>query len=153
MDEKYMKVQKIVNGTVIDHIPAGRALDVYRVLNLSIEKGSISILINTISAKAGRKDILKVENVELTEEEVNRIALVAPEATINIIRDGQVARKFKVEIPEKVIGIMRCPNPNCITNQKEPVTTEFHLSSRKPLRYRCIYCERETVDLVENLMV
>lgn len=150
MTGKYMKVQRIEHGTVIDHIPPGRALDVLRVLGIR-EDRSMSILINTASKKAEKKDILKVEDVELTRDDVNRVALIAPQATINIIRDGEVVDKFKVQAPRVVRNILRCSNPNCISNQREPVIPEFRLASEEPHRYVCIYCERDVIDLAKCL--
>jgi len=150
MPEKYMKVQRIEHGTVIDHIPPGKAFDVLSVLGISNDR-SMSILINSQSKKGDRKDILKVEDVELSGEEANRVALVAPNATINIIREGEVYRKFKVEVPVVVRGILTCSNPNCISNQKEPVTSEFRLGEEEPHRYVCVYCERDIVDLAKRV--
>ncbi|MCI0497371.1 MAG: aspartate carbamoyltransferase regulatory subunit [Thermoplasmata archaeon] len=150
MTEKYMKVQRIENGTVIDHIPAGRALDVLSILKVA-EGLPMSILVNAHSKLAGRKDILKVEDLELTRDEVNRVALIAPEATINIIRDGEVAEKFRVEAPKRVQNVVRCSNPNCISNQKEPVVPEVRLAAEAPHRYVCAYCEREVDDLSGHL--
>ena len=146
MSEKYMKVEKIEHGTVIDHIVAGMAFDVIRVLGLSNER-SMSILINSHSKKGGKKDILKIENVELSVEEASRVALVSPQATINIIADGDVVRKFNAEAPKVVRGILSCSNPNCISNQDEPVTSEFSLGMDDEHRYVCTYCERDIVDL------
>jgi len=146
MSEKYMKVEKIEHGTVIDHILAGMAFDVIRVLGLSNEM-SMSILINSHSKKGGKKDILKIENVELSVEEASRVALVSPQATINIIAKGGVVRKFNAEAPKVVRGILSCSNPNCISNQKEPVTSEFRLGTDDEHRYVCNYCERDIVDL------
>lgn len=149
--DRYMRVQPIKDGTVIDHIPPGKALAVYRALNLEPE-GTISILINAISRKEGRKDILKVENRELAMDEVNKVALIAPKATINIIRDYEVVRKFKIAPPKRVKGLLRCGNPNCITNQREPVESEFRLASEKPLRLVCVYCERDLTNLDERFI-
>lgn len=150
MSEKYMKVEKIEHGTVIDHIMAGMAFDVIRVLGLRNDR-SMSILVNSHSRKGGKKDILKIENVELSDEEASRVALVSPLATINIIANGSVVKKFNVEAPKVVKGILSCSNPNCISNQKEPVTTEFHLGPDEEHRYICAYCEREIVDLSRQI--
>lgn len=141
-----MKVERIEHGTVIDHILPAKAFDVLRVLGLSNDK-SMSILVNSHSKKGGRKDILKFEDVELTAEEANLVALVSPQATINIIVEGEVVRKFNAEAPSEVSGILTCSNPNCISNQNEPVVTFFTLGSDEGHRYVCSYCEREIVDL------
>ena len=148
MSQKYMKVEKIDHGTVIDHILPAKAFDVLRVLSLSDDK-SMSILVNSHSKKGGKKDILKFEGVELSAEEANLVALVSPQATINIIVGGKVVRKFNAEAPKVVRGILTCSNPNCISNQNEPITTEFTLGSDEGHRYVCSYCEREIVDLAK----
>lgn len=150
MTDKLMKVQRIEHGTVIDHILPGRAFDVLRVLGISNERG-MSILINSHSKKGGKKDILKIEDVELSENEANRVALISPQATINIIVGGNVVRKFNAEAPKVVRGILSCSNPNCITNQNEPVTSEFHLGLDDGHRYVCSYCERDIVDLARRI--
>jgi aspartate carbamoyltransferase regulatory subunit len=150
MSEKYMKVEKIEHGTVIDHILPSMAFDVLRVLGLSKDK-SISILVNSHSKKGGKKDILKFENVELSAEEANLVALVSPEATINIIVDREVVRKFNAQAPGLVRGILSCSNPNCISNQNEPITSEFRLHADEGHRYVCSYCERDIVDLAKRI--
>ena len=150
MPDQYMKVQRIEHGTVIDHILPGMALDVLRVLGLSNDR-SMSILLNSQSKKGGKKDILKIEDVELSGEEANRVALVSPQATINIIVDGKVVKKFYAEAPRVVRGILTCSNPNCISRQKEPVTSEFRLSPDEGHRYVCAYCERDIIDLAKRV--
>ncbi len=150
MSEHLMKVQRIEHGTVIDHILAGKAFDVLSVLGISNEK-SMSILINSHSKKGGKKDILKIEDVELSEAEASRVALISPRATINIIVGGHVVRKFNAEAPEVVRGILTCSNPNCISNQDEPVTSEFRLGPDDGHRYVCSYCERDIVDLATRV--
>ena len=150
MSEHLMKVQRIEHGTVIDHILAGKAFDVLSVLGISNEK-SMSILINSHSKKNGKKDILKIEDVELSELEASRVALISPRATIYIIVGGHVVRKFNAEAPEVVRGILTCSNPNCISNQNEPVTSEFRLGPDGGHRYVCNYCERDIVDLATRV--
>ena len=137
-----LTVSKIKRGTVIDHIPAGRGIDVLRVLKISGREGyRIAVLMNVESNKLGKKDIVKIENRYLEPHEVNIISLIAPSATINIIDDYEVKRKFKVEIPQIISGLLKCPNPTCITNQKrEPVKTLFRKISDKPLKFECVYC-------------
>ena len=150
MPKNYMKVERIEHGTVIDHILPAKAFDVLKVLRLSSDR-SMSILVNSHSKKGGKKDILKFEDVELSAEEANLVALVSPQATINYIVDGKVARKFQAETPRVVRGILTCSNPNCITNQNEPITTEFKKVSDEDQRYVCSYCERDIVDLVNRI--
>lgn len=142
MDRAY-KVYSIENGTVIDHIPTPLALKVIRILGLENE-GIMTIGIGFHSGKQpGGKDIVKVENRELSHEETNKIALIAPDATINIIKDGRVSEKRQIKLPEEVREIMACPNPNCATNVLG-ASTRFLLENRDRVTYRCRYCERAT---------
>jgi aspartate carbamoyltransferase regulatory subunit len=136
-----MKVQKLRQGTVIDHLTSGTAIQAFRVLDLGHEGGVVLIGMNLRSEKAGRKDIIKIEHRELTRDELNRIALLSPEASISIIRDFRVVKKFRVEIPESIVGILRCRNPNCIT-KVEKIRSKFKVWQRDPPVLRCWYCER-----------
>jgi aspartate carbamoyltransferase regulatory subunit len=138
--ERKLKVDAIKEGTVIDHIPRAKALDVIKILKLK-EEDVVTIGINFSSKKLGRKDIIKIENKELTEEEVNKIALIAPDATLNIIKDYNVVKKIEIKLPEILEGIIKCPNPNCISNN-EKVISRFFVISEKPVKVRCAYCER-----------
>ena len=154
-EEKFLKVQPIRNGTVIDHVSAGKALKVLEVLGLAHGKATgatISLLTRVPSGREGRKDIIKIEDRELTPAEVQMVALTSPGASINIIRNFAVAEKFNVELPGAIEGLVECPNPNCISNQREPVPSQFQVESESPLRLNCFYCER-TVDDVEGQMV
>jgi aspartate carbamoyltransferase regulatory subunit len=151
---KEFKVTPIRNGTVIDHIDCGMALKVLRIIGVSSNNVSspISVLMHVPSKKAGFKDVVKVEDRELDPKEVDKISLISPEATINIIRDFNVAEKFKVNLPQVVRGIVRCGNPSCITNLNEPVEPEFIVESKKPPVLRCIYCDRILDDTAEHLI-
>ncbi len=148
-----LKVTPIKNGTVIDHIPTGMALKVLKVLGITENVSStVSVLVHVPSKKRSWKDIVKVEDRELNPKELNTIALIAPEATINIIRNYNVAEKHTVSLPERVVGILRCGNPNCITTSREPVETVFRVVSRDPIRLRCQYCDRELEDLAAHIV-
>lgn len=138
-----IRVHPIRNGTVIDHITAGQALNVLNILNIpNPSSGVVSILINAPSIH-GIKDVVKIEGRELNVEEVDRISLIAPQATINIIRDFKVSEKAHVNIPEKVEGVVRCINPNCISNSNEPITSKFIvMPNERKINLRCLYCER-----------
>ncbi len=138
---KQLKVDAINNGTVIDHIPSGKALAVADILNLS-GSNEVMIGINLNSKKVGKKDLIKIENRELSQEEVNSIALIAPSVTLTIIKDFEVIRKAKAEIPESIEGLILCPNPKCITNS-EKIKTKFKVTDEKPLQVRCHYCEKK----------
>jgi aspartate carbamoyltransferase regulatory subunit len=139
--ERTLLIRKIENGTVIDHITAGYALEVLHILGIKGREGNvISIAMNVPSKKLGKKDIVKIEDRELSPGEVDRIALISPNATINIIRDFLVAEKKRVNLPEVIIGIVKCPNPACISNGKEPVASQLDVVQREPLLLRCRYC-------------
>jgi aspartate carbamoyltransferase regulatory subunit len=141
MREKGLRVRPIKNGTVIDHITAGQALNVLRILGISgTTKAVVSAAMNVSSGVLGSKDIVKVEDRELEEEEVDRISLIAPNATINIIRDFEVVEKYRVELPDRLEGVLKCVNPNCISNTNEPVISKF-VVNKKPVELRCIYCD------------
>ena len=141
MIEKEMRVRRIEHGTVIDHITAGQALNVLRILGVSgTTSAVVSVAMNVPSGAIGSKDIVKVEDRELKEEEVDRISLIAPNATINIIRDFEVIEKYRVDLPEKLVAVVKCANPNCISNTNEPVISRFTVN-KKPVELRCIYCD------------
>lgn len=138
-----MYVKKIKNGSVIDHISAGHALDVLRILSIDGREGhTVSVAMNVLSKKQAKKDIVKVENRELVPGEVDKIALIAPGATINIIRDYEVVEKTRVKLPETIKGIIKCANPSCVSNAGEPVEPRFKVERVDPLRMRCFYCAR-----------
>ena len=138
-EDTELRVSKIRSGTVIDHVEAGQALNVLAILGIDGSGGeSVSIGMNVPSDKLGRKDVVKVEGRELSQEEVDVLSLIAPEATINIIRDFEVVEKNRVERTDTVRGILVCPNHNCITNADEPVQTEFEVLSDG---VRCSYCD------------
>ncbi|MGC8542475.1 MAG: aspartate carbamoyltransferase regulatory subunit [Vulcanisaeta sp.] len=140
--KKELIISKIRDGVVIDHIPAGRALVVLRLLGISGREGfRVALVMNVESRKLGTKDIVKIEGRELTKDELNLVALVAPTATVNIIRDYDVISKFKVVVPEVIEGLIKCKNPRCITNQqREPIRSRFRVVSRDPLKMVCEYC-------------
>lgn len=139
---KQLKVDAIKDGTVIDHIAAGKAMMVLKILKT---KGSypISIGMNLLSSKMGAKDIVKIENHFITTEEFNRIALIAPDATIIIIKDYEVKEKHKITIPKNITDVVFCPNPNCITNV-EKIASKFSIydDKIKNTSFICDYCEK-----------
>lgn len=148
-----LKITPIKNGTVIDHIGNGLALEVLRIIGVKeLDKDStVSVALHVRSQKMGWKDIVKVENMELSARKVNAIALLAPTATISIIRDFKVREKRPVDLPDRIFGVLRCPNPNCITNQHEPVESEFEVARRRPVVLRCAYCERSVEEFLSHL--
>lgn len=136
-----LKVSAIREGTVIDHIPAENVFKVVDILDLENHDSIVSVATNLQSKTAGKKGIVKVGGKSLTEAEVNKISIVAPKATINIIKDYKVKKKEKVKLPEEFVGVLKCSNPKCITNA-ETVKTKFTVESKEPLKVRCYHCER-----------
>ncbi len=137
-----LRVRSIKNGTVIDHITAGNALNVLKILGIAGgTQAIVSVVMNVPSERSatGRKDIVKIEDRELIPEEVDKIALIAPQATINIIRDYEVAQKNTVILPDVITSIVKCPNLNCISNSDEPIYSKFKVLDSFVLR--CVYCE------------
>ncbi len=149
---KELKVTPIKDGTVIDHITPGRALQVLHVLKIHESAISVVSILMNVNGKKGKKDIVKIENRELDPKEVNKIALIAPKATINIIRDYEVIKKHIVQLPKEVVGLTRCSNPTCISNSREPVESRFHVISTDPVRIKCYYCEREPEDIAAGII-
>ncbi len=135
-----MKVDAIRNGSVIDHLPPGKAPEIIRLLRVS--PGTPVLMgTNLPSEKLDKKDVLKIENHELSPEEVDTIALLTPEATLTIIEEFKIKSKRKVELPEEVQEIFTCPNPHCITNIEEAVT-RFRINPGTPVKLTCGYCEK-----------
>ena len=141
MAEKTLLVSKIKDGTVIDHITGGHALDGVKILGITGRtNGTVLIALHVPSKQLGTKDIVKVEGRELEPEEVDKIALLAPHASINIIRDYKVVDKKRVKLPDIIRGTVKCGNPACISNSNEPVQPKFYVKSQDPLMIRCHYC-------------
>ena len=140
--EQELRVSKIKDGTVIDHIPAGRALSVLRLIGITGREGYVvTVAMNVKSGKLGKKDLVKVENLVMKPEQVDKLTLIAPTATVNIIKDYKVVEKRRVSLPDRILGIVRCINLNCVTRKSnEPVKSSFTVVSRSPLRLRCDYC-------------
>jgi aspartate carbamoyltransferase regulatory subunit len=141
MSTEDLRVSKIRDGTVIDHISGGYALDVVKMLGITgKEKRVMTIAINVTSKQLGVKDIVKIEGRVLSSDEVNRIALVAPYASINSIRNFAVVEKLEVKPPRVIAGLVKCGNSVCITNSDEPVVSKFSVDSIDPLVLKCHYC-------------
>ncbi|QKY18056.1 aspartate carbamoyltransferase regulatory subunit [Halorubrum sp. CBA1229] len=138
MSDHELRVSKIRDGTVIDHVEGGQALNVLAILGIDGSEGfGVSVGMNVPSDRLGRKDIVKVEERELSQSEVDVLSLIAPEATINIVRDFEVVEKNRVTRPDTVTGVLSCPNRNCITNADEPIETRFDVVADG---VRCDYC-------------
>lgn len=143
MAKKELQVSAIENGTVIDHIPAEKLFDVINVLGIAKMENAMTFGTNLRSSKLGKKAIVKIWDKFLEDEEVNKLALVAPSAKINIIRGYEVVEKKTVNVPERVEGIVKCMNPKCITNH-EYVRTKFDVVKAAPIVLKCHYCEKLT---------
>ena len=137
-ETKEIRLTPISNGTVIDHLPPGTALKIIEILKVE-PKDAASIAINTESRSTGRKDLIMLENRFLNEQEIEKIGLIAKNATLNTIKNRKVAEKTKIGIPKKVSGIIKCINPKCITNA-EPINTKFYIKN-EPLEATCYYCQ------------
>lgn len=149
--KKEMKISAIQDGTVIDHIPSDTAFKVAAILDLQNTKNIVSIATNLKSKKQGTKGIIKVGGKILTQSEVNKIAVIAPNATVNLISNYEVKEKIEVQIPDNFIKTIKCSNPICITNTEE-VETKFYVVRKEPLKVKCHYCERnmqkEDIELI-----
>ena len=143
MKDKQLLVSAIKEGTVIDHVPASALFKVVSILNLDKLDTMISIGNSLGSKKLGKKGIIKLSKVFFKDSDINKIALVAPCAKLNIIRDYEVVEKKVVEIPDEIVGIVKCVNPKCITNN-EKVDTRFNVVSKSEVRLKCHYCEKIT---------
>ena len=145
VNNKELKVSAIKNGTVIDHIPAENLFKVISILGLENIPNQVTFGTNLESRKRGRKSIIKVADKFFEDAEINKISLVAPQAKLNIIRDYEVVEKRVVDVPDEVVGIVKCFNPKCITNH-EPIVTHFAVQSKQPLELKCRYCEKVTTE-------
>jgi len=140
--EKELQVKALKNGTVIDHIPSDKLFKVVSLLQLDSVDNQITIGNNLSSKFMGTKGIIKITDRYYKDEEISRIALIAPSAKINIIRDFEVIEKKVLVLPDVFTGIVKCPNPKCITNN-EPMKTRFEVINKESIVLKCVYCERE----------
>ena len=144
MGRKELVVSALENGTVLDHIPAENVYKALDILNLKGVESQITIGINLASKVHGKKGIIKIADRFFEAEELNRLALIAPNATVNVIRDFKVVEKKKLEIPSEVIGIAKCRNPKCVTNH-QPIRTWFATEANgDEISLKCHYCEKNT---------
>ncbi len=141
-NKKELQVAAIQNGTVIDHIPSERLFSVVSILKLAEMPNNITIGFNLESKKIGKKGIVKIADKYFEEEELNKISLIAPHAHINIIKDYKIIEKKSINMPHELVGIVKCNNPKCITNN-EPMKTRFTLIDEEQGILKCHYCEKE----------
>lgn len=140
-----LEVEAIVNGSVIDHIPAGQGINIlkhFRMLDTQRTGAKITVGFNLPSKTMGLKDLIKVENKRLSQDQVNQLAILAPGATVNIIENSQVVTKYRPEIPKHISNVYRCPNSNCITNFEKVSSTFYVLRKASGLKLKCKYCEK-----------
>ena len=134
-----MNIDSIKNGIVIDHIEAGKSMELYHFLNLENLDCSVALIKNVVSKKMGRKDIIKIDddiNIDL-----DVLGYIDPNSTVNIIKDGNLVKKCHLELPEKLTNVIKCKNPRCITSVEQEINHIFKLTDRERRIYRCIYCE------------
>ena len=136
-----MIIGQIKEGIVLDHITAGKAMDIYNVLKLGKLDCTVAMIKNADSPKLGKKDIIKIST--LMDIDLDVLGYIDPGITVNIIRDGQVAERRHLALPERVVGVIKCKNPRCITSIEQEIVHEFKLTDRAKKVYRCIYCEHQ----------
>ena len=146
-----MFVRALKNGTVIDHIPSDKLFAVVSLLHLDKLKNRIIIGFNLNSEKIGKKSIIKVSDKYFSSEELNQLSVLAPNVTLNIIKEYEIIEKYKVEMPDELNGIIKCANPKCITNT-EPMTTRFKIIDKQKGIIRCLYCEKNQIIDPEKLI-
>lgn len=134
-----MVIDSIQNGIVIDHIAAGKSMEVYRLLGLDSLQCSVAIIKNASSSKMGRKDIIKID--EQIDLDLDALGYIDPGATVNVIRGGVLAEKRRLDLPERITGVIRCRNPRCISFTEQELPQVFRLADREKRIYRCLYCE------------
>ncbi len=134
-----MKINPITNGIVLDHITAGKGMELYNILDLDKLDCSVAVIVNAESRKYGRKDIIKIDRVIDLNFDV--IGYVDPDVTVNIIRDGNQTKMGRIGLPETVTGIIKCKNPRCITSTEQEIVHSFKLCDEEKRIYRCIYCD------------
>ncbi len=134
-----MVIDSINNGIVIDHITSGMSMTLYRFLNLDKLTCSVAIIKNAPSSKNGKKDIIKIDN--LIDIDFDVLGYLDPGVSVNTIKDGKIVSKFKPQLPERLVGVIKCKNPRCISQDEQELTHIFKLTDRENRIYRCIYCE------------
>ena len=134
-----MNIDSIKRGIVLDHIKAGRSMDIYKYLHLEELECSVAIIKNVKSDAMGRKDIIKIDDV--IDIDMNVLGYIDPGITINVIEDGVIVEKKHIELPEKLVNVIRCKNPRCISSTEQELDQVFELKDREKGIYRCLYCE------------
>jgi len=141
MSDHKLQVEAIQNGSVIDHIPAHQGIKILKFFKLAQANEKITVGLNLHKKNGQHKDLIKVANTFITDEQANQLALFAPDATVNQIKDFKVVNKFRVQLPEAFVGVLACPNSNCISHH-EPVSARFYVNKSTELKLKCHYCEK-----------
>ena len=136
-----MIIGQIKDGIVLDHITAGHSMEIYNVLKLDKLDCTVALIKNADSHKMGKKDIIKIST--LLDLDLDVLGYLDPGITVNIVRDGKVEERRRLELPQRVVGVIKCKNPRCITSVEQEIVHEFKLADRNKKIYRCIYCEHE----------
>lgn len=150
-NKQALQVVALKNGTVIDHIPSEKLFTVVSLLGLEKMENNITIGFNLESEKLGKKGIIKIADKFFCDGEINRISVIAPNVKLNIIRDYKVVEKKEVKMPDALKGIVKCANPQCITNN-EPMSTHFKVTDKNRYVIKCAYCEKEFI-INENIVL
>jgi len=141
MSDHKLQVEAIQNGSVIDHIPAHQGIKILKFFKLAQANEKITVGLNLHKKNGQHKDLIKVANTFISDEQANQLALFAPDATINQIKDFKVVNKFRVQLPDAFVGVLACPNSNCISHN-EPVSARFYVNKSTELKLKCHYCEK-----------
>jgi aspartate carbamoyltransferase regulatory subunit len=139
--ETKLQVEAIEQGSVIDHIPPQQGIKILKFFKFTKANEKITVGLNLSTKSGGTKDIIKIENVFISDVQANQLALFAPDATINQIKNFKVVNKFQVQLPSSFVGVLICPNSNCITHN-EPVSSRFYVNKHEILKLKCHYCEK-----------
>ena len=136
-----MNIDSIKNGTVIDHITAGKGIEIFNLLKLDELDCSVAFIKNVVSKKSGKKDIIKIDADISVDTDI--LGYIDPDVTVNIIKDGKIIEKKQVALPEKLTNVIHCKNPRCITTTEQELPHVFNLTDKEKRIYRCIYCEAQ----------
>ena len=136
-----MNIDSIKRGIVLDHIKAGRSMDIYKSLHLDELECSVAIIKNVKSNAMGRKDIIKIDDDITIDLDV--LGYIDPGITVNIIKDGKIVKREQLTLPKKITGVIKCANPRCITSTEQEIVHEFYLANAEKKTYRCKYCDTD----------
>ena len=136
-----MNIDGVTTGIVLDHIQAGKSMEIYKLLELDQPECSVAIIQNAVSTKYGRKDIIKID--EQIELDFDALGYIDPNITVNLVKDGKLEKKEHLELPQILTNVLTCKNPRCITTEERGVTQRFYLADKEKRAYRCAYCDVE----------